>query len=75
MKEVSKLVDTQWMYGIAFINNTVENWSNPFEVAQYVEEQLAGNLLGLQVSSPHPCFVYAHVFRVSSLTCLLCRGV
>lgn len=50
MKEVSKLVDTQWMYGIAFANNTVETWTNPFEVAQYVETQLAGNLLGLQVS-------------------------
>ena len=51
MKQVSKLVDTQWMYGIAFLNNTVEDWKNPFEVALYVENQLAGNLLGLQIAN------------------------
>lgn len=50
MANISALVNTEWMFGIAFANNTVENWSNPFEVAQFVEEYLGDNLMGLQVS-------------------------
>jgi len=53
MANISALVNTEWMFGIAFSNNTVEDWANPFEVAQFVEEYLGDHLMGLQVSPPY----------------------
>ncbi|KAL7413310.1 hypothetical protein BDY24DRAFT_389626 [Mrakia frigida] len=51
MSNISALVNTEWMFGIAFVNNTVENWANPFEVAQFVESYLGDNLMGLQLAN------------------------
>lgn len=49
MNNISALVGVEWMFGIAFVNDTVEGWTNPFEVALFAEETLGDNLMGLQV--------------------------
>lgn len=51
MTNISALVDSEWYFGIAFSNNTVDGWTNEMEVVQFVEAELGSNLIGFQLAN------------------------
>lgn len=73
MSNTTALVNTQWVFGAAFINGTVDGWDNPLRVVDFVEEHLGDNLIGIQLSNePDLCVMpcASLTFRSQELTSL-----
>lgn len=51
MANITDLVQTQWVFGAAFANDTVAGWDSPLRVVDFVEQVLGDNLIGIQLSN------------------------